>query len=290
MIPVWERHVGSVRIQSEQAVSQLIASFSSMLEQFDAAGFKNVHGSGAANGSSAISLLTLCQRELGPVIGCLQGVIDSKTDLLGHVRQLSDTIAELTDMAGEVGLIAAQTNLLAINASIEAARAGTAGRGFAVIAAEVRRLSTASSDIGKRITVRMASASATMGTTLAVASGADVNDREAMTASGQVMEDVLNHVRELADGTESMKTHGAALRGNVEELIVALQFQDRIRQVLEVVEGDMERMRATLGQPSDLPAPQDWLAHLGSQYTMVEEHQQHGGAAAAASDDEITFF
>lgn len=287
VLPVWEGHIGSVRTQSAAAIEQMIASFSSILERFDAAGFKNVQRKEDA--STAISLLTLCQRELGPVIACLQGVIDSKADLLGHVRLLSETITELTDLAGEVGLIAAQTNILAINASIEAAHAGNAGRGFAIIAAEVRRLSNASSDIGKRITTRMARASETMQATLDAASSADLADRDAMSASGQVMEDVLDHVRELADSTESMKDHGARLRTDVEQLLVALQFQDRIRQILEVVEADMQRMRAASSQ-DEVPGARQWLEKLGSTYTMVEEHRHHGDTEVTASDEEITFF
>ncbi|MDQ1812191.1 methyl-accepting chemotaxis protein [Massilia sp. CCM 9210] len=295
VLPVWEHHVASVRSQSEQAIGQLITSFSSILARFDAAGFQGAHGpdDGA---DSAISLLTLCQRELGPVIAVLQSVIDSKAGLLGHVRSLSDTIAELKELSTEVSLIAAQTNLLAINASIEAARAGTAGRGFAVIAAEVRRLSSSSSDIGKRITERMNLASNTMRTTLEVAGRADESDREAMVSSGHVMEDVLSHVRELASSTESMKTHGGALRGDVAELLVALQFQDRIRQILDVVSADMLRMQQAVGEGAPLPPAQDWLADLGTRYTMAEEHHAHSAPAAAEAnaganaEDEVTFF
>lgn len=290
VLPVWEHHVASVRGQSEEAIGQLVTSFSSILARFDAAGFQGAHGESGGT-DSAISLLTLCQRELGPVIAVLQSVIDSKAGLLGHVRSLSDTIAELKELSTEVSLIAAQTNLLAINASIEAARAGTAGRGFAVIAAEVRRLSSSSSDIGKRITERMNLASTTMRTTLEVAGRADESDREAMVSSGHVMEDVLSHVRELAASTESMKSNGGALRGDVAELLVALQFQDRIRQILEVVSADMLRMQQTLGEGAALPPAQQWLAELGTRYTMAEEHHAHSApAAAAAADDEVTFF
>lgn len=290
VLPVWEHHLGAVLSQSEDAIGQLITSFSSILARFDDAGF----GANTGEQESAISLLTLCQRELGPVIACLESVIDSKAGLLGHVRELAGAIGELKEMAGEVGLIAAQTNLLAINASIEAARAGTAGRGFAVIAAEVRRLSLSSSDIGKRITERMNSAWSTMNTTLEAAGQADRNDRDAMVASGNVMEDVLGHVRELAGSAAEMKRHGGALRGDVADLLVALQFQDRIRQILEVVSADIVRMREGAAGGA-LPADsQAWLAELGSHYTMAEEHQVHGSGKVAKvapqEADEVTFF
>ena len=286
VLPVWERHVDSVREQSEEAIGQMITAFSSILARFDAAGFQQRE----EDQQSAITLLVLCQRELGPVIACLKQVIDSKAGLLEHVRALASDIGELKDLAGEVGLIAAQTNLLAINASIEAARAGEAGRGFAVIAAEVRRLSLASSDIGKRITTRMNQAWTTMNSTLTAAGDADQSDRDAMVSSGHVMEDVLGHVRELADQSAAMKLQGGALRGDVAELLVALQFQDRIRQILEVVGADMARMQRSVAQDEPLPDAPQWLEELSSHYTMAEE-RQHGGAEAASADsDEITFF
>lgn len=296
LLPVWKHHVDSVLEQSEDAIARLLNGFSMLIEQFNAAGFTGADGGSADKEATTLSLLALCERKLGPVISCLEGIVDSKAGLLQHVRTLADATEELRTLAADVSQIAAQTNLLAINASIEAARAGQAGSGFAVIAGEVRRLSLHSANIGKQITARMSEVSEAMRLTLDAASKADATDREAITTSSDVVEEVLGHMRELAGNSDRMRESGNVIRGEVSNLLVALQFQDRIRQILEVVSMDIERMRQAVAAGEPLPDAAAWLRDLDQHYTMEEERTAHlpGPAekakAKSAASDEVTFF
>ena len=295
VLPVWNTHVGSVKQKSEEAVTQLITSFSSMVNEFDKAGFGGVANVDQSKSSDAtITLLQLCKKELAPVITSLSKMIDSKDDLLQCIRDMAKSTADMNNMAVEVGQIAAQTNLVALNAAIEAARVGPAGRGFAVVADEVRRLSQSSADTGKRMADRVENISAIMKQAMIAADRATINDKRVLEVSGAVVGDVLSHVETMGGAAEQMRHHGNIIRNDVENLLVALQFQDRISQILDVVMTDINKLQQTVGQiaEEELPSTEQWLQDLQSTYTMEEEFSNPGDNTQQSSNNntEITFF
>lgn len=294
VLPVWQQHVGNVREQTDDAVNRLVASLSAVSDQFEAAGFKTA-GADAAGHTSTLALLTRCERELQPVIDAMGRIAASKDALAASVDGLAAATAELREMAGDVARIAQQTNLLAINAAIEAARAGDSGRGFSVIAADVRRLSQDSASTARRISERIAQVGVAMQQASDSARQSAAQDAAATQQSGAMVHGVLGHVRALGQGAEAMLGHGQAIRANLESLIVGLQFQDRVSQVITAVGDDIAQLHQTLARGEAPPPAPQWLEQLQARYTMRDQRASHAGgtgsgAAAPAPARAAVFF
>ncbi|AZO93853.1 methyl-accepting chemotaxis protein [Halocella sp. SP3-1] len=83
----------------------------------------------------------------------INNVKTSTGEVAEIINTLGETSAEIDNIVGLINGIAAQTNLLALNAAIEAARAGNAGKGFSVVAEEIRQLAEESSGATEQIAV-----------------------------------------------------------------------------------------------------------------------------------------
>ena len=114
------------------AIEEMGASIAEVAETSEAA------GSSAAQAREA---MTACMSDVGNARSAMDSIRDRTHQIDERLQLLQNAIAEIGTMAGTIATISSQTNLLALNATIEAARAGEAGRGFSVVAAEVKSLS-----------------------------------------------------------------------------------------------------------------------------------------------------
>lgn len=184
-------------------------------------------------------------------IQSIVGSVEKLTSLVSHIRDISD-----------------QTNLLALNAAIEAARAGEAGRGFAVVADEVQRLSSTVDKTANQIGQGMKE--------MATLIDREVSNKQADTqqiAEQEQFQQIHNQLLQLEESARAIETTVCStiseldltsrrIEQTVIEALSNIQFQDITRQKLELVIGMMD----------------DFAGHIGNLATDL----QHGDASIEA--------
>ena len=302
LLPVWEKQVETGRSQTEQAVIELTGRFSGIVEKLDDAVMASSASADSAEGG-LVAVFERSEASLNSVIASLQAALKNKEALLGEVGNLVQYIDQLKAMAATVADIADQTNLLALNAAIEAARAGEAGRGFAVVADEVRKLSNKSGESGKQITATIESISHAIGTAFDSAEKSAELEASSVDASEESIRSVLGDFRgatdSLAESAGILRKASEGIKSEVAESMVQLQFQDRVSQILSHVRDSiavfpekLKESEAAFAENGRLQPPdiQSVLEALESSYATQEELANHGGDSSQSADDEITFF
>jgi methyl-accepting chemotaxis protein len=283
---IWTAHIRTARTQMAEAVDQMIEGFRQILDDLDAV--VDVPGNrGHSDLDQRVQMLQHCEARLGGLVEDFHGFVRSRDETLQTVKALEGASGSLRDMAEDVAKIARQTNLLSINAAIEAARAGPSGRGFAVVAAEVRRLSTESGETGSRISAEINGFGQHMAGALSHAAEHAGRDVATIQSAEQTVKEVTQEVHtallEMNNRAADLAAHSAAVRSQVQQLMVAFQFQDRMQQILDQVCDSINKGMAGLQaglNGAEMAHGEAWRQMLGEGYTTAEQRQVHSGAAA----------
>lgn len=162
------------------------------------------------------------------VVGEIDSVRTAFGTINGSVGDFLERTAAITAMTGQIRSLAEQTNLLALNAAIEAARAGEQGRGFAVVADEVRKLAEGSSKAANGIaelTEALSGGSAHVGQSLSRGDDALCSSESHLSVFNEVFEStrgsveiVTREIDEIASAVREQRLASELLAHSVEEI------------------------------------------------------------------------
>ena len=182
----------------------------------------------------------------------VDGAVQQMENVAATVRQSADIVSKLGERSQEIGQIvdtiteiSDQTNLLALNAAIEAARAGEAGRGFAVVADEVRKLAEASQQSAGRIASLIESIQAdTADAVQSMQAGRTQVANGAKAVEG--LKDNFREITELVDQTSAQMQEIAASIAGVSNDSGEVQGEiEQLDSISQHISTDMESIAAS---------------------------------------------
>jgi methyl-accepting chemotaxis protein len=150
--------------------------------------------------------------------------VETSSQVIGSLTEAADKIGKIVDLIGD---IASQTNLLALNATIEAARAGAAGKGFSVVASEVKSLAVQTSRATGEISAQITQVQET-----------------AQQAAG-VMKTIRETMRSIDDSAAEMANAIESQRAAIADISVNTQ---RVSSSAIQVSGNLQALHATFAE------------------------------------------
>ena len=300
VLPIWVTQSSLVKDQTEAGIVHLNQKFADLLNILGADSNK----SSTYNEQKLLSMIQESEAKLLSMTQQLNQAQQNRHKMLTDIQELAKVTDNLQAMTSEVGDIAAQTNLLALNAAIEAARAGESGRGFAVVATEVRALSNRSSEAGQKIRQRVAEVTQALTKTVTDSEQQVGHEQQLLQQTEQTISSVLSDyedaVQGISESNHQMQLQAEHVQQQLSDVVMHLQFQDRVSQILSHIMDDMNKLsqnserfadQVNSGLAPESISVHQWLEGLKRSYTTLEQVSAHtGGKQNTKADDDITFF
>ena len=251
------KQIYTVIQQTEQAADTIASSFQAVVNKASVQArqaMELLEGTqGAASDGAPQSLqdfIRVSDERLNKMADEVVRVADLSIHMVQDLDGIQKRTQAIDDFLMDVEKLADQTSLLALNADIEAARVGEQGRGFSIVAQEVRKLSKRSHDFSDRIRQHLKMVKSGLDKTygdMRMLSAADMEHalkiKEEVIKLTQSLEEKN---REVAETVGNINTISKEIAQDVQNIVISLQFHDITSQKLNKMLEPMDELRHTL--------------------------------------------